>query len=145
MTEEPKTNSGRRSIKMPPDLTGFLKKQWEVQQLDVQYGDYAGQYEVNRNTPVFIYQGTGKRILPSTVSHTFATIVNNVGLPNVRFHDTRHTHARECFRNNWHPSIVQARLGHATVSITLDLYTAFIPALDDVLADSFSLGTTIAV
>ena len=38
-----------------------------------------------------------------------------------------------------HPSIVQARLGHATVSITLDLYTASIPALDDKLADKFSL------
>ena len=127
--EEPKTRSGRRSIKMPPELTEFLKKQWEVQQLDVQFGDYAGQYEVNRNTPVLIYQGTGKRLMPSSVSHTFKDIVDAVGLIKVRFHDTRHTHARECFRKNWHPSIVQARLGHAKVSITLDTYTAFIPAL----------------
>ena len=44
---------------------------------------------------------------------------------------------------NWHPSIVQARLGHATVAITLDLYTAFIPALDDALADKFSLGLNV--
>ena len=124
---------------MPLELTAFLKKQWEVQKLDVQYGDYAGQYQVNRITPVFIYHGTGKRIMPDSVTHTFTQSVRNVDLPNVRFHDTRHTHARECFRNNWHPSIVQARLGHATVSITLDLYTAFIPALDDKLADKFSL------
>jgi len=40
---------------------------------------------------------------------------------------------------------LQARLGHATVSITLDLYTAFIPALDDVLADSFSLGVNVDI
>ena len=39
----------------------------------------------------------------------------------------------------------QARLGHATVSITLDLYTAFIPALDDVLADSFNLGVAAGI
>ena len=141
--EEPKTNSGRRSVKMPPELTQFLTKQWEVQQLDVQYGDYAGQYKVNRNTPVFIYQGTGKRIMPDAVTHTFIQIVRNVDLPNVRFHDCRHTHARECFRNNIHPSIVQARLGHANVAITLDLYTAFIPALDDALAENFSLGITV--
>ena len=126
---------------MPPELTEYLKKQWEVQQLDAKYSiNTPLEFNVDRSTPVFIYQETGKRIMPSSVSHTFSDIVRNVGLPNVRFHDTRHTHARECFRKNWHPSIVQARLGHATVSITLDLYTAFIPAIDDVLADSFSLG-----
>ena len=63
----------------------------------------------------------------------------------MRFHDTRHTHARECFRKNWHPRIVQARLGHKTVSITMDTYTAFIPALDDALADKFSLGVNVNI
>ena len=68
-----------------------------------------------------------------------------MGLDNVRFHDLRHTHARELFRQGVHPKIVQGRLGHANVSITLDVYTQFIPALDTEAAEKFDLGIKIAV
>jgi len=40
-----------------------------------------------------------------------------------RFHDLRHTHATMLLRQGVHPKVVQERLGHANVSITLDIYS----------------------
>lgn len=47
----------------------------------------------------------------------------------IRLHDLRHTHATLHLRAGVHPRIVQERLGHATVSITLDVYSHAVPSL----------------
>jgi transcriptional regulator with XRE-family HTH domain len=44
-------------------------------------------------------------------------------LPLIRLHDLRHTHATMALRAGVHPKVVSERLGHATVTITLDLYS----------------------
>ena len=46
-----------------------------------------------------------------------------LGLPKIRLHDLRHTHATLPLRAGVHPRVVQERLGHANVSITLDTYS----------------------
>ncbi len=60
---------------------------------------------------------------PSTLQHGFRRITRAVGLEGTRFHDLRHTHASLLLRAGVHPKIVQERLGHSTVAITLDLYS----------------------
>ena len=51
------------------------------------------------------------------------------GVPQIRLHDLRHTgHARA--HAGVHPKVVSERLGHATTSITLDLYSHVQPTLD---------------
>jgi integrase len=57
------------------------------------------------------------------VSRRFARLVKASGLPRLRLHDLRHTHATIALRAGVHPKIVSERLGHATVTITLDLYS----------------------
>jgi integrase len=49
----------------------------------------------------------------------------------IRFHDLRHTHATLALQAGVHPKVVSERLGHATVSITLDTYSHAIPALHE--------------
>ena len=44
-------------------------------------------------------------------------------LPRARFHDLRHTHATQLLASGVHPKIASERLGHASVGITLDLYS----------------------
>ena len=44
-------------------------------------------------------------------------------LPRVRFHDLRHSHATQLLASGVHPKIASERLGHASVGITLDLYS----------------------
>ena len=45
------------------------------------------------------------------------------GLQKVRFHDLRHTEATLLLTEGVHPKVVQERLGHATIAITLDTYS----------------------
>ena len=52
-------------------------------------------------------------------------------LPDIRLHDLRHTHATLALRAGIHPKIVSERLGHTTVSITLDTYSHAIPAMQE--------------
>jgi integrase len=45
------------------------------------------------------------------------------GVPRVRFHDLRHTHATQLLAAGVHPKIVQERLGHSTITVTMGLYS----------------------
>src|SRR5689334_12702897 len=60
---------------------------------------------------------------PKTFSYYFGRHVRRLGLPRIRLHDLRHTHATLALKAGVHPRIVQERLGHANVSITLDTYS----------------------
>jgi integrase len=54
-----------------------------------------------------------------------------LGLLSIRFHDLRHTCATLLFGRGVHPKHVQELLGHATVAITLDIYSHVIPGIGD--------------
>jgi integrase len=58
---------------------------------------------------------------------SFKPLLLRAGLPDTRFHDLRHTCASLLFARNVHPKVVQEMLGHATISITLDLYSHMLP------------------
>jgi integrase len=66
----------------------------------------------------------GKPHQPLSLTYEFARFVGRVkDLPRVRFHDLRHTHATQLLVSGVHPKIASERLGHASVGITLDLYS----------------------
>jgi integrase len=55
-------------------------------------------------------------------------------LPPIRFHDLRHDAATILLKAGQHPKPVQEMLGHASVAITLDVYSHVLPGMDDGLA-----------
>jgi integrase len=66
----------------------------------------------------------GLPMQPRSLTHEFTRLVNRVeGVPRVRFHDLRHTHATQLLLAGVHPKIAQERLGHSTITKTLDLYS----------------------
>ena len=58
-------------------------------------------------------------------------------IPRVRFHDLRHTHATLMLKQGVNPKIVSERLGHASVTITLDTYSHVLPGLQEEAALRF--------
>jgi integrase len=50
----------------------------------------------------------------------FKSLLQRAGLPEIRFHDLRHTCATLLLTRNVNPKIVSEMLGHATIAITLD-------------------------
>jgi integrase len=64
-----------------------------------------------------------QRIAGLQFGRTFAIEAARAGLPVIRLHDLRHTWATLALSVGEHPKVVQERLGHANVSITLDIYS----------------------
>jgi integrase len=64
----------------------------------------------------------------------FKPLLSRAELPDIRFHDLRHTCATLLFTRGVHPKIVSEMLGHSSVSITLDVYSHVISGLGDAAA-----------
>ena len=68
-------------------------------------------------------RGDGSLLHPNVAYTTFRRRAAALGLPAIRFHDLRHTAATLLLEQGVHPKIVQERLGHANVGITLNRYS----------------------
>jgi integrase len=71
---------------------------------------------------------------------SFKAILERAGLPDICFHELRHTCATIRFMKGQHPKRVSEILGHSSVAITLDIYSHVIPGLggDDPMEDALS-------
>lgn len=83
------------------------------------------------DTGLIFTREDGSAIHPERITKGFASAVKNTGLPAIRLHDLRHTHATLALAAGIHPKVVSERLGHATVSLTLDIYSHAVPALSE--------------
>jgi integrase len=72
----------------------------------------------------------GNEVQPDRFTRWFAIAVRDAGVPKIRLHDLRHTWATLALQAGVHPKVVSERLGHATTSITLDIYSHVQPELD---------------
>ena len=79
----------------------------------------------------------GKPYNPSSFSHAFKRMAKKAGFPNVRLHDARHAHATILLRAGVHPKIVQDRLGHSTITTTMDIYSHVMSEIDITAAEAF--------
>ena len=61
----------------------------------------------------------------------FKPLLKRAGLPEIRFHDLRHTCATLLLSKNVNPKIVSEMLGHATIAITLDTYSHVLPTMQE--------------
>jgi integrase len=77
----------------------------------------------------------GEPLDPNRFSELFASRLKAAKLPHIRLHDLRHTHATLALAAGVHPKVVQERLGHASVKMTLDRYSHAIPALEETAAE----------
>lgn len=129
---EPKSSGSRRRIALSPSLVLTLRQYRVDQQVQrILIGEPMADSDL-----VFSHPG-GKPLDPGVVSHTFAKVLRKAGLPHIRFHDLRHTHATLLLKAGIHPKIVSERLGHANIGITLDTYSHVLPGLQERAAESF--------
>ena len=133
----PKTAKGRRMIALSPSATLVLREHKEKQELD---RDMLGITLTDDN--LVFSQLDGKPLLPNTVTHAWIKLVRRNGLGDIRLHDARHSHASLMLKQGTHPKIVQERLGHASIGITLDTYSHVAPGLQEAAADRFDKMVT---
>ena len=124
---EMKTKRGHRSIRLTSRAVNALgahrKRQLEERMR------YAGLYE--DHGLIFATQ-LGTPVNPENlVKRSFKPLLQQAGLPEIRFHDLRHTCATLLLGGGVHPKFVQELLGHATIAMTLDTYSHFLPSMGD--------------
>ena len=115
---EPKSKAGIRSIALPPSAVMALRVH-RTDQLEHRLQLFGAWQD---NDLVF-ERGNGIFLHPNVVSRRFQVISKQLGLPRIRFHDLRHTAATLMLANGEHPKIVQERLGHSDISMTLNRYS----------------------
>jgi integrase len=74
----------------------------------------------------------GEPMQPRSLTHEFTVLIARLkDLPRVRFHDLRHSHATQLLLAGVHPKVAQERLGHSSISVTLDLYSHVMPTMQE--------------
>jgi len=129
---EPKSPHSRRSIALSP-VPALLLRQHKAQQ---EAERILLGISLNDADLVFAHPN-GSPLDPGTVAHTFTKVLTRAGLPHIRFHDLRHTHATLMLKAGVHPKIVQERLGHGSIAVTLDTYSHVVSGLQEVAAQRF--------
>ena len=116
--QTPKSENSNRSVTIPNFLTKRLQ-QYELHQRELKL-KMANLYEDNNLVFCNIY---GRYLDGSNVRKRFKRVLNNIGFPDRKFHDLRHTFATRLFELEEEPKTVQELLGHSNISTTLDIYT----------------------
>ena len=133
--EETKPGGSRRQISLSPDAVAVLREH-KSNQVDMK-----ADLGVWWDEKGFVFcKPDGSPFLPNSVTHAYLKIARRAGLEGVRLHDLRHSHATLMLKAGIHPKIVQERLGHSSISMTLDTYSHVVPGLQEQAALRFEEG-----
>jgi integrase len=136
----PKTAKGRRQIVLLAITVDALRKHRAEQaqeRLSMGKG-YADQDLVFADI-------NGDVWIPSALTGAFRRLVRDADLGHVRFHVLRHSHATQLLIQGIHPKVVSERLGHSTISITLDTYSHVLPGIQEEAAEKLDAALRDAI
>jgi len=111
---EPKTEKAKRPVPLPEFALRVLKDHCDSQ---------------NRNQGFIFITSNLTPYSPRNLIRHFKQVIEETGLPEIRFHDLRHYHASFLLSQGINPKIVQERLGHSSIVLTMDTYSHTTPSL----------------
>ncbi len=111
---EPKSASGRRAVKISPELGVILREHKEA--------------TGGRADDLIFGNGTGNPIdATNMLAREFRPALERAGLRQVRFHDLRHTYAALQTASDENFKFIQQQMGHASITTTMDFYGHLLP------------------
>jgi integrase len=137
---EPKTARGRRPIALDPSTVAVLREHRRkmLEERMLVGPDHSDEGLV-------FHRPDGSALRPETASTTFLRRQRHLELPRLTLKGLRHTWATLALEQGIHPNVVQERLGHSHISITLGIYSHVTPILHDEAASQIAgliLGPT---
>lgn len=127
---KPKTDRSRRSVALDTRTIAVLRRH-RAQQLEERLE--AGSAWENRDL-VFCRED-GSPLDPNRTTRRFKALARHAGVPVIRLHETRHSWATLALQGGIPAKVVSDRLGHSSIAITLDTYSAVVPALQEDAAE----------
>lgn len=122
--EPPKTKQSYRKVPMNSECVKYIERQLELKKIMAkkrpkEQNDYL--FVTKFNTPLNsqIYSDAIRAVIREI--NIMRPVENE--MPNFSGHTLRHTFATRCFEAGVQPKVVQSYLGHATLKMTMDLYT----------------------
>jgi integrase len=124
-------NEKPRGIKLTAELGKLLKSlKMEHEKQNRILGDGFNPYDL-------VFCNTkGNIMAPSEISRALKRAIKAANLPDIRFHDLRHSHATILLQANVHPKIVSARLGHSKIQVTMDTYSHLTDSIEGIAVDT---------
>lgn len=119
--QTPKTDA----VKLSPDAVTALndhRKEWIARKLAASAWD---------DGDLVFCTNAGKPLNPNNLYRNYHAIVDRAGVPRIRIHDLRHTHATLLLAAGTPIRAVSERLGHSKTSVTLDTYAHVLPDMQD--------------
>lgn len=129
---EPKTSRSRRSIPLPYSIIGVLAEHKRHQaEKRLRMGPSYQNYDLVFNSD------NGGPLLPQNLFRRhFKPILKEAGLDqSIRMYDLRHSCATLLLASNENPKVVSERLGHASITLTLDTYSHVLPSMQKEASD----------
>ena len=127
---EPKSAAGRRAISLSKNMVERMRKHYNEQSTIRENAGIKWQ----ENDLVFPTT-LGTPMHPTSMYKDFKALLAKNDLPNIRFHDLRHTAATLMLQQGIHPKVVQERLGHADITLTLNTYSHVLPSMQEDAAE----------
>jgi integrase len=127
----PKTDKSRRTIALTPSTFLVLESYRKAREVECK------MLGVTLQDGDLVFSTLGKPLRPNTITRAWGILASKAGVKVIRLHDARHTHASLMLKQGIHPKFVQERLGHSTISITLDTYSHVAPGLQEAAAKRF--------
>jgi len=127
----PKTKRSRRTIDLDQRTVSVIKRHRATQREEL------FELGVTSSTDDRVFANEiGEPMRPHSVGQAFNRLVESSGIPRIRLHDLRHTHASHLLAAGVNAKVVSERLGHASVSFTLDTYGHVMPGQQSEAAEA---------
>jgi integrase len=128
--DDTKSDGSVRPIALFEDTVRLLTSEKEIR------AKVIANNEFYKDSGLVVQSSVGTPVGPRLLMRHFYRILNQIRkehptFPKIRFHDLRHTHATLLLKAGVHPKIVQERLGHSSINITLDTYSHVLPNLQE--------------
>jgi len=130
--QQPKSAKGRRTVALSPAATQVLAEYREKTATERLL-----EGNLLKESDLVFSRIDGFPLRPDTISRAWSDLAKKNRISASRLHDARHSHASIMLKAGIHPRIVQERLGHSTIAITLDTYSHIFPGLQEAAAKKF--------
>jgi len=133
--KEPKSGTSQRAVALPEVLISELRSLHDRQNeyrrvLGKTYEDHGLLFCQPNGWPLHAH---------NVAQRDFRRIAERVGLPRIRFHDLRHSHATHLLKQGVLPKVVQERLGHSSPAFTMAVYSHVLPGMQEEAAQRLAV------
>ena len=128
-----KTAAGARTVRLTPETLALLRKRHDRRAFGRKA---AGDSRTDHDLIVTTSNGTP--VNPTTVRRSFDRLCKEAGVPRLTVHSLRHTAATLLLQAGVPVKVVSERLGHASATVTLDVYGHLLPDAQDMAVSTMS-------